>query len=328
MIALIGGSGFIGTRLRQHLENQESRFLIVDSAPPSKYSGVFLDKDISADEFSNTRISDVQSIINLAAEHRDNVSPHSLYSSTNINGAKNICKFAVLNNVKTIVFTSSVAVFGFAQPNTDESGSINYFNEYGRTKWEAEKVYRNWQSESPEERCLVIVRPTVVFGEGNRGNVYNLFRQIASGKFLMFGSGDNRKSMAYVENVAAFLEHSLAFGPGLHVYNYVDKPDFTMNELVSIVRKTLFGKTGVGLRLPAFLGIGIGYIADAVAKVSGRSLPVSSIRVKKFMGTTQFETSIAKTGFVPPVALEEGLRRTLQYEFLEDNSEKQTFETE
>ena len=144
----------------------------------------------------------------------------------------------------------------------------------------------------------------------------------------MFGNGKNKKSMAYVENVAAFLEYSLSFKPGLHIYNYIDKPDFDMNTLVSEARKTLFGKNNVGLRLPAFLGMAIGHFADAVAKITGKSLPVSSIRVRKFMATTKFASSISETGFVPPVSLEEGLARTLRYEFLEDNSDKRTFETE
>ena len=144
----------------------------------------------------------------------------------------------------------------------------------------------------------------------------------------MFGNGKNRKSMAYVENVAAFLEYSLSFKPGSHIYNYIDKPDFDMNTLVSQARKTLFGKNNVGLRLPAFLGIGIGYFADFFSKVMGKNLPVSSIRVKKFMATTQFTSSVSETGFVPPVSLEEGMARTLRYEFLEDNSDKRTFETE
>ena len=67
---------------------------------------------------------------------------------------------------------------------------------------------------------------------------------------------------------------------------------------------------------------------DFLAGVSGKNFPISSIRVKKFLGTTQFDTSVRKTGFVPPINLEEGLYRTLHYEFLEDNSDERTFETE
>jgi nucleoside-diphosphate-sugar epimerase len=128
--------------------------------------------------------------------------------------------------------------------------------------------------------------------------------------------------------VAAFLEYSLSFKLGLHIHNYVDKPDFDMNTLVAEVRKTLFGKINVGLRAPAFLGIAFGYFADVVAKITGRTLPVSSIRVKKFMGTSQFASSVGETGFSPSVSLDEGLARTIRYEFLEDNSGKRTFETE
>ena len=62
-----------------------------------------------------------------------------------------------------------------------------------------------------QKRTLVIVRPTVVFGEYNRGNVYNLLKQIASRKFIIIGDGNNIKSMAYVQNVYDFLLFSLGF---------------------------------------------------------------------------------------------------------------------
>jgi nucleoside-diphosphate-sugar epimerase len=275
------------------------------------------------DAISNTDI-----LINLAAVHRDDVRPLSLYDDVNVGGAKTLCEAARKFNINKIIFTSTVAIYGFAPAETDESGFPNYFNDYGRTKYLAEGVYKEWQAEDPCNRTLVIIRPTVIFGEGNRGNVYNLLRQIAYHRFVMFGDGKNRKSMAYVENVAAFLEYSLSFAPGVHIYNYIDKPDLDMNTLISEARNTLFGENNVGLRLPGFLGISIGYFADAVAKIINRSLPVSSIRVKKFMGTTQFGSSAGTTGFIAPVSLEDGLARTLRYEFIEDNSKNRTFDTE
>ena len=82
------------------------------------------------------------------------------------------------------------------------------------------------------------------------------------------------------------------------------------------------------MRQISILNLLIGYFFDAVTKITKRSLPVSSIRVKKFMGTTQFKSSTCKTGFTPPVSLEVGLARTLRYEFIEDNTKKRTFETE
>lgn len=323
-VCIIGGNGFLGSRLTKRLSDSNEKYLVADIIH-SDDDSINLDIE-NFDSFA--KLTQVNCIINLAAVHRDDIRPLSRYDDVNVQGSVNVCEAARKHGINKIIFTSSVAIYGFAPADTDESGEPNYFNDYGRTKYLAEQVYKEWQAEDPENRTLVIVRPTVIFGEGNRGNVFNLLKQIASGSFVMFGNGKNRKSMAYVENVAAFLEFSLSFKPGLHIYNYIDKPDFDMNTLVSEARKTLFVKNNVGLRLPAFLGIGIGYFADFVSKVTGKTLPVSSIRVKKFMGTTQFASSVGETGFVPPVSLEEGLARTLRYEFLEDNSEKRTFETE
>ena len=325
-IAIVGGAGFVGSRLTARF-NKGSVFsnrYDIDLTNQLDRS-IYLDVE---DVDSLDQLAGVSTIINLAAVHRDDVRPLSRYDDVNVQGAKNVCEAASKHGINKIIFTSSVAIYGFAPADTDESGEPNYFNDYGRTKYLAEQVYKAWQAEHPESRTLVIVRPTVIFGEGNRGNVYNLLRQIASRRFLMFGDGTNRKSMAYVENVVAFIEYSLSFEPGLHIYNYIDKPDFDMNTLISGARKTLFGKTNVGLRLPGFVGIALGYVADLAAMIIRKPLPVSSIRVKKFMGTTQFASSVSDTGFVPPVSLEEGLARTLRYEFMEDNSDKRTFETE
>ena len=324
--AIIGSSGFLGSKLSFKINKKGVNFEKFDIKPINEINDCL--KLNIEDQNSLDQLEGFDMIINLAAVHRDDIRPLSRYDDVNVQGSVNVCEAARKHGINKIIFTSSVAIYGFAPADTDESGEPNYFNDYGRTKYLAEQVYKEWQAEDPENRTLVIVRPTVIFGEGNRGNVYNLLKQIASRRFVMFGNGKNRKSMAYVENVAAFLEYSLSFKPGLHIYNYIDKPDFDMNTLVSKARKTLFGKNNVGLRLPAFLGMAIGYFADVVAKLTGKTLPVSSIRVKKFMGTTQFASSVSETGFMPPVSLEEGLIRTLRYEFLEDNLDKKTFETE
>ena len=325
-IAIIGGSGFVGSRLSKRFRTSglDSKVFDLQVKQESEESSFV---DVENPE-TLEKIEGFNIIINLAAIHKDNVRPISRYDEVNVEGARQVCSAARKYNINKIIFTSSVAVYGFAPEDTDESGKINYFNDYGRTKYLAEKVYMKWYEEDPTNRSLVIIRPTVIFGEGNRGNVYNLLKQISKRRFLMVGRGKNIKSMAYVENVAAFLEYSLNFSKGKHLYNYIDKPDFDMNELVSKTRKFLFGKNNIGLRLPRFLGIVIGYIADLLSKLTGRPLPVSSIRVKKFMGTTQFSSSINQTGFVPEVSLEEGLCSTLRYEFIEDNSNNRTFDTE
>jgi nucleoside-diphosphate-sugar epimerase len=322
MIHIIGGAGFVGTRLTQVLTSQGASFKIFDKTLKNEgYCDV-----TTLDSLTALPAADI--VINLAAEHRDDVTPRSLYDAVNVKGARNVCDYCRRSNTQKIIFTSSVAVYGFAPAGTDEQGTFNPFNDYGRTKVEAESVYRAWQAEDPINRSLVIVRPTVIFGEQNRGNVYNLLRQIASNRFIMFGSGINEKSMAYVQNIAEFLAFSTKFGPGTHLYNYVDKPDLNMNAFVSRCRSILFGKNNIGIRMPKWLGILAGYGADILAAATGQRLPVSSIRVRKFMATTVFSTSINQTDFSPSCTLAEGIERTLRYEFLECHSDEKLFYSE
>lgn len=325
-ITIIGGSGFVGTNLCRHLSLKQQNFEIIDL----KMSNQFPEKSKIAD------VRDVESlraaitgdvVINLAAVHRDDVRDKSEYQRTNVEGAENVAQVCSEKGIKKIVFTSTVAVYGFAEPGTDESGKINPFNEYGRTKFEAEERLRSWQQAGANS--LLIVRPTVIFGEGNRGNVYNLLNQIASGKFLMVGRGENKKSMAYIGNIVAFLETCISSDREYGVFNYVDTPNLTMNELVSQVRHTLKGKNSVGPRLPYWLGMVLGIVADGVAKITGKNLPVSSIRVKKFASSTEFRSAKASLdNFEAPFCIGDGLSRTLHREFISPDPNKEIFFTE
>ena len=319
-VNVIGGSGFIGTRLCQRVQKvSDTDFSILDKAPSRAFPDHNVITDVRSVDELRHHMSVGAVLVNLAAEHRDDVRPLSLYDDVNVGGAMNICVVAREKGVNMIIFTSTVAVYGFAPVGTDESGKIAPFNDYGRTKYEAEQVFKEWQAEAPYERTLVIIRPTVIFGERNRGNVYNLLRQMASGRFVMVGKGLNRKSMGYVENIAAFIEYSMSFKPGVHIYNFIDKPDFDMNTLVDKVNRLLDRPEKISFRLPYWIGYSIGKVFDLVASVTGKQLTISSIRVKKFCANSVYNTAIEETGFVPPVLLGEALERTVRYEFIEDH---------
>lgn len=313
-IAIIGGSGFIGNNLSNYFDEDHIDYKIYDIVG-SKKNKDYEYLDVVSPESLN-KINGSECIINLAAEHKDNVFPATKYDDVNVTGAKNVCDAARRYNIDKIIFTSSVAVYGFAKPNTDETGDINYFNDYGRTKFLAEEIYREWFEEDSENRTLIIIRPTVVFGEKNRGNVYNLLNQISSSKFLMIGNGKNIKSMAYVKNVASFIKFSLNFKKGKHLYNYIDKPDIDMKSLVSISREMILNKKGMGLFLPSFVGLIVGKLFDFISLVSKKEFSISSIRIKKFISTSQFSSNIKNTEFIPPFSLEEGLKRTIKNEFI------------
>lgn len=267
-------------------------------------------------------------VVLLAAEHRDDVSPVSLYYDVNVGGMRNVLEAMETNGVKRIVFTSSVAVYGLNKKSPDENHPADPFNHYGKSKWQAEQVLRQWYETHPDWN-INILRPTVIFGERNRGNVYNLLKQISGGKFLMVGKGKNKKSMAYVGNIVSFIRFLIEQKPtGYNVYNYVDKPDFDMNELVSHVGNVL-GKPIPSTHLPYWLGMCGGYGFDLLARLTGKKLSVSSVRVKKFCATTRFDAAKAHaSGFKAPYTLEEGLERTLRFEFVDSPQDDIIFKSE
>lgn len=316
---IIGGSGFVGSKLITELTPNECR--IIDKNPSLFFNSITTIGDIRFPEQIQFN-RQTNAVVLLAAEHRDDVSPTSKYYDVNVQGTKNVLQAMDYAGIKNIIFTSSVAIYGLNKTNPDESHRQDPFNHYGKSKWQAEQVIKEWYDKEPEEKSVTIIRPTVIFGEKNRGNVYNLLKQIASGKFLMIGKGQNKKSMAYVDNVVAFIKHRLELiEEGFHVFNYVDKPDLTMASLLGVIEKSL-NKKIPSIQIPIWLGYLGGYGFDILAFFKRKKLAISSVRVKKFVATTQFDASkVHSSGFKAPFTLEEGLDRTLNYEFIQKRSD-------
>ena len=328
-ITLIGASGFVGTRLIKLLQESGAYQLQnIDKQQSHFYSEVTQIANVLDKQAITQALQGTDLVVLLAAEHRDDVSPTSLYYDVNVGGMRNTLEAMEVNGVKRIVFTSSVAVYGLNKQNPDESHPTDPFNHYGKSKWQAEQVLQEWYKSHPDWN-INILRPTVIFGERNRGNVYNLLKQISGGKFLMVGNGNNRKSMAYVGNIVAFIKYLIEEKKdGYNVYNYIDKPDLTMNELVSHVSKVL-KKHIPATHFPLWLGMFGGYCFDALAFITRKKLTVSSVRVKKFCATTEFDATKAhSSGFKAPYPLGEGLARTLEFEFVHDASDGITFVSE
>ena len=315
-IAIIGGSGFVGSRLISLLQAiPDSKLLNIDKQPSKLYPDITEIADVLDVRKLTELLAGMEVVVLLAAEHRDDVTPTSLYYKVNVEGMHNTLHAMKSNGISRLIFTSSVAVYGLNKSNPTELHPTDPFNDYGRSKWQAECALQQWYT-THQDWNINILRPAAIFGEGNRGNVFNLLRQITSGRFLMVGTGENRKSMAYVGNVVSFITFLIRNSrQGYNVFNYIDKPDFTMNDLIYHVGNAL-DKHIPTVRFPYWLGMLGGYGFDLLARITRKKLSVSSVRVKKFCAVTQFDSvRLQESGFKPTFTLEEGLTRTLQYEF-------------
>lgn len=316
-VTMIGASGFVGTRLIDLLKpTGDYTIKNIDLLPSTFFNDITEIGDVTVQEQMDEKLKGSDLVVLLAAKHRDDVTPVSLYYDVNVGGMKTTLKAMDKNGIKRIVFFSSVAVYGLNKDNPNEDSPKDPFNHYGKSKWEAEIVLQEWYKTHPDWN-INIIRPTVIFGERNRGNVYNLLHQISSGRFIMVGNGENVKSMSYVGNIVAFVKFMIDnCTTGYNTFNYIDKPDLNMNDLVYHTGEVLH-KHIPTTHFPYWLGMFGGKCFDLLAAITRKKLTISSVRVKKFCATTQFDsTKMLASGFVPPFTLKEGLARTLEYEFI------------
>ena len=259
---IIGGSGFVGSCLIKNLGSKNVKNIDKNPSP-------FFDKITQIVNITNKKDlvleRDIKNVILLAAEHRDDVSPTSLYYDVNVTGTKNVLDSMDKAGIKNLIFTSSVAIYGLNKENPNEDHAKDPFNDYGKSKYQAEKIIKEWYLKDSKDKSVTIIRPSVIFGERNRGNVFNLLTQISSGRFLMVGKGINKKSMAYVENIVSFMKHIIVKQePGFNIFNYADKPDFSMNKLVQTIENKM--KISIPkLSIPYWLGIIGGYFFDFIS---------------------------------------------------------------
>lgn len=313
-IGITGGSGFIGTQLCHILHKLGHELVIIDIAPSNAFPNARKNINVCDLPSLTKALKGCEVIFHLAAEHRDDVQPIEKYYDVNVEGGKNVALAARANGINRIIFTSTVAVYGLDKDASKETDIPDPFNDYGRSKLYSEKTFQEWANGDPA-RCLIVLRLVATFGVGNRGNIYNLLNTIAKGKFAMIGSGKNRKSIAYVGNVAAFLAHTLTLDDGVHVYNYADKPDLNMMEMVTRVCSTL-GRE-MPPKIPYTVGMIGGYIFDIISKITRHRFPFSSIRIKKFCADTIVNADkLKKTHFKAPHSLLEGLDEMINREFV------------
>jgi nucleoside-diphosphate-sugar epimerase len=310
-IVITGGSGFIGTHLVRLLLDEGHAVRIYDKRPSEAFPDLVTLGDVRDEGAMTSALQGADVVYHLAAEHHDDVRPVSRYYEVNSGGAEKLVAACEANGVNRIIFTSTAAVYGLDEGEADESTPVTPFNDYGKSKLQAERVFLDW-AKVDTGRSLFMVRPVVVFGEGNTANVYNLIMQIAGGRFIMVGSGENRKSMAYVGNLVPLLAQVLGRDSQGEIVNYADKPDLSVGETVKVIRDEL-GQSGTPLRrLPYWLGMLGGYGFDALARVRNRAYAISSIRIKKFCANTQVATRVFDDlDFKAPYSLEEGLRRMI-----------------
>jgi len=316
-VCVTGGSGFIGSYFSQRLRADGHHVTILDLVDPPEGTACdrFVKGDLRDPKACAAAVRNCARVIHLAAAHHDFGIPESTFYAVNEDGARVLSAAMDDASITDLCYYSSVAVYGDAPGELDEAKTPQPNSPYGGSKLKGERVLKEWTEKGGGRRCLVI-RPTVTFGPRNFANMYSLIRQIYTKKFLFVGDGSNIKSLSYVENIvdATFYLLALENRPPFDLYNYVEKPDFTSRQISLAIFDSL-GRRAPRFHIPMWLARLAALPFDAVIALTGKNLPVSGARIQKLFATqTKFEADkVRRAGFVPKVALGEGILRMVRW---------------
>ena len=246
---MLGASGFIGTRLVRRLHTRGEPVTALDILPPRErldsvdYQVADVRYPIAPEIGAGASI-----LYNLAAVHRTPGHPDNEYYDTNVAGALNATAFAEACDIRTIVFTSSISVYGPCEQAVDETSPLHPVSSYGRSKRLAERIHRDWL-ERGEGRRLVIVRPGVVFGPGEVGNYTRLARALRGGYFFFPGRRDTVKSGGFVDELLSTMDFALSRNERSILYNFAYPQPSTTEAIVDILGR-IVGRKARPLTVP------------------------------------------------------------------------------
>lgn len=298
---IFGGTGFIGSHLALYLVNKGlvQHVILADIRPlredfefdSNKISYVRLDVRDSIDSWDLP--TDVDLIANFAAVHREPGHELHEYYETNLPGADNVCNWAEKVGCKSIIFTSSIAPYGPSEEEKTEYSIPTPISAYGGSKLAAEKIHQAWQRADPTRR-LVIVRPGVVFGPGEGGNVTRLVKATLKRYFFYMGNRNTRKSGGYVKELVntmwwALSEKTSVYG-GVFLYNFTMQPP-SVEEYVNATCKVAGVKRYIP-SIPYKLLLLCSYLIEAIAKPLGISTPISPVRIRKLVRSNNIQPHV------------------------------------
>lgn len=282
-ILISGSAGFIASHLIQKLSKQHKIFGIDLRASVNSNLLYDVRKKLKGTKFPDK----VDLIINLAAIHREPGHLSSEYFDTNIMGAENITEFAEKVKCNRIIFTSSISPYGIEDKLKDE-GTIPCPNTpYGSSKLAAEKIHIAWQNRDIKKRILTIVRPGVVFGKGEGGNMSRLVKLIHKNFFFYMGNKDTRKAGIYVKELVSQIlwvhekqvKNKL---PKIALFNATMWPNPSISDYVGNVKKVARIKRFIP-GVPYWFLMSFGFVFEFLFKAIGKQNPFSPVRLRKLV---------------------------------------------
>jgi nucleoside-diphosphate-sugar epimerase len=322
-ILITGIHGFVGSNLVSRLKPLHTIYGL-DIISPHK-DGVF--KTFRWDELE--RITPVDAIIHLAGKAHDtkNTSSEKEYFDINVGLTKKIFEYFLNSDATKFIYFSSVKAIADSVKNgyLTEETEPNPGTAYGRSKLEAEKYIISRKSEagsreveissgpSPDsglqtsDKKVYILRPCMIHGPGNKGNLNLLYKMVKTGIPWPLGAFENQRSFLSIENLQFIVQGILEENMEPGIYHLADDEPVSTNRLIELIAESLRKKSKIYKINPSIIN-GLAKLGDII------HLPINSERLKKLTESYIVSNDKIKTALglsELPVSAEEGLRRTL-----------------
>ena len=309
-VLVTGATGFIGHALLAHLAGLEHIDVIGLSrqAPAKPLVGAkYLDGwNLTSKTQWHPELKGVHVLVHTAARAHvleDSLAdPLAEFRRVNVVGTLQLVKKAAEMGVKRFLYVSSIGVNGVqsaAGKVFSEEDIPGPKNAYAISKWEAEQGLLLIAAESGLE--VVIIRPPLVYGPDAPGNFGSLMRAVQRGWTLPLGAVHNQRSLIALDNLVDFIITCITHPQAANqTFLVSDGQDLSTTELV----RGMAQAAGVPARLLP---------VPVWALQMGASLLGKGDAVQRLCGNLQVDISKARSllGWVPPVSVEEGLRRAM-----------------
>jgi dihydroflavonol-4-reductase len=321
-LLVTGGTGFIGSHLAEEGRRRGAEVVVLgltdrpeeqaNAELLSRMGAEVLPGSITDAELCRRAARGATHIFHLAVAMREGGKSDEFFESINLDGTRHLLEAANVQGVERFVYCSTIGIYGHRAPGiTREDSPLAPGNVYERTKVSAERLVRDFA-----EQCglpAVVLRPADVYGPRDQ-RLLKLFKGISRGRFPLFGSGEGRRHMVYVDDVvSAFFkacERDEALGQGLIV---AGPRACTLRDLVDEITRAT-GSKRYGLRLPLGPMLAMAAVVEDACSALNIDPPIYRRRMDFFHSDSEFDTSRARRvlGWEPRVELREGIRRTLE----------------
>ncbi|MGM8362791.1 NAD-dependent epimerase/dehydratase family protein [Flavobacterium sp. ARAG 55.4] len=291
-ILITGATGFVGTNLREYIKDSHEVESV--SIRYEKQQKIIINEDV---------------IIHLAGKAHDlkKVANPKDYYEANFELTKQLFDAFLQSEVQVFIFMSTVkAVADEIKGVLTEETIPNPKTHYGIAKRQAEQYILS--KEMPEGKRVYILRPCMIHGPGNKGNLNLLYQLVAKGLPWPLGAFENQRSFLSIENLCFVIKELLGNATITSgVYQIADDKSLSTNELIQLLGASLDKTTRI-MKIPSNWIRGIAKIGDYL------SLPLNSERLQKLTEdyVVSNEKIVAALGKSLPVQAKDGLLKTFR----------------